>query len=465
MKQVPKSKYLPLRVLIQTLTWARDSNGLFDYESKNLHRKSFVTRSTIRLVRLGNDVLMKDEDYELETEAVAGLGWVLETNGKAHSGSFVVKPDQLAEQLWQVVPPVRSPKQGEGYQLAEGDILRLGRISFTVKQVSPTGQDNPSYPTHPPKDITAQPPTPSPEKLPCRICLSDQQTPEDPLISPCKCAGTMKFIHLKCLREWLQSRLNIKQSGSIVSYYWKSLDCELCKENLPSKVLLGGVMVELVDIHKPDVPFIVLEDVTRERDRDQGLGIHVLSMPAGAVINLVTFTQGRGHESDIRIQDISVSRLHASIQLAEGAFRISDRKSKFGTLVQVRRWLSLFPNGSLSLQVGRTVVMLRVKRDVSCFRLLCGCCLKTSKVMPGVAELTGADKLYEVNERSHIDDGSFSRLMAQPQPETPNSRGQLQLEPRLIAQDFAEGEERPTTRARTVGEGSFLSRDLDAPLS
>jgi len=98
----------------------------------------------------------------------------------------------------------------------------------------------------------------------------------------------MKFIHLKCLREWLQSRLNIKQSGSIVSYYWKSLDCELCKENLPSKVLLGGVMVELVDIHKPDVPFIVLEDATRERDRDPGLGIHVLSMPSGAVINLVS---------------------------------------------------------------------------------------------------------------------------------------------------------------------------------
>jgi len=202
----------------------------------------------------------------------------------------VVKPDQLAEQLWQVVPPVRTPRQGEGCQLAEGDVLRLGRISFTVKQVSPTGQDLPSYPANLPKDITAQPPTPGPEKFPCRICLSDQQTPEDPLISPCKCAGTMKFIHLKCLREWLQSRLNIKQSGSIVSYYWKSLDCELCKENLPSKVLLGGAMVELVDIHKPDVPFIVLEDATRERERDSGLGIHVLSMPAGAVINLVFTT-------------------------------------------------------------------------------------------------------------------------------------------------------------------------------
>ena len=410
--------------------------------------------------------MIKEEDYELESEAMVSLGWVLESNGDFYTGSYVVKTDQLAEQLWQVVPPVRSLKQDVGYQLAEGDVLRLGRVSYTVKQVSPTGQDHPTYPASSPKDITAQPPSPGAEKLPCRICLSDQQTPEDPLISPCKCSGTMKFIHLKCLREWLQSRLNIKQSGSIVSYYWKSLDCELCKENLPSKVLLSGAMVELVDIHKPDVPFIVLEDVTRERDRDSGLGIHVLSMPAGAVINLVFTTQGRGHESDIRIQDISVSRLHASIQLTEGGFRISDRRSKFGTLVQVRRLLSLSTGGDFSVQVGRTVVILKVKRDVSCMRLFFGCCLKSAKVLPGVGELTGADKAYEVNERSEpLDDGSFSRLMAQPHPEVPVGRPPLQLAPRLIAQDFAEGEERPTTRARTLGEGSFLARELEEHVS
>lgn len=161
-----------------------------------------------------------------------------------------------------------------------------------------------------------------------------------------------------------------------------------------------------------------------------------------------------------------MSRLHASIQLAEGHFRISDRRSKFGTLVQVRRWLSLYPGIDLSLQVGRTVIVLKAKRDVSCFKLLCRCCLKSAKVLPGVGELTGADKLYELNERNgHAEEGSFSRLMAPPQPDAQMNPPQLQLEPRLIAQDFAEGEERPTTRARTVGEGSFLARELEGPFS
>ena len=30
----------------------------------------------------------------------------------------------------------------------------------------------------------------------CRICLSEDTDSENPLISPCKCAGTMKLIHI-----------------------------------------------------------------------------------------------------------------------------------------------------------------------------------------------------------------------------------------------------------------------------
>jgi len=36
----------------------------------------------------------------------------------------------------------------------------------------------------------------------CRICLDESETEENPFITPCKCAGSMKFIHLICLQEW-----------------------------------------------------------------------------------------------------------------------------------------------------------------------------------------------------------------------------------------------------------------------
>ena len=160
-----------------------------------------------------------------------------------------------------------------------------------------------------------------------------------------------------------------------------------------------------------------------------------------------------------------MSRLHASIHLSQESFRISDRKSKFGTLVQVKRWITLFPQIDISLQISRTVINIKMKRDVSFCNFFCACCLKSTKVLPGVGELTVPDKIYEVNDRSgQLDDGSFSRLMVHHQPNGSGPVGTVEvtrLPVRLIAQDFMEGEERPTTRARSVGEGSMVIREIN----
>ena len=49
-------------------------------------------------------------------------------------------------------------------------------------------------------------------------------------------------------------------------------------------------------------------------------------------VNRIRF--GRGHETDVRIHDISVSRLHAYIHKDEqGRFYVEDNASKFGTLL------------------------------------------------------------------------------------------------------------------------------------
>ncbi len=37
---------------------------------------------------------------------------------------------------------------------------------------------------------------------PCRICFCTESDHVNPLISPCKCSGTMKYIHLLCLKQW-----------------------------------------------------------------------------------------------------------------------------------------------------------------------------------------------------------------------------------------------------------------------
>lgn len=73
------------------------------------------------------------------------------------------------------------------------------------------------------------------------------------------------------------------------------------------------------------------------------------------------FKLGRGHESDLRINDISVSRCHAKIKLENGKFLLEDNQSKFGTLVLVKQRTPLLPNYNKAVQVGRTVINFSVK--------------------------------------------------------------------------------------------------------
>ena len=67
----------------------------------------------------------------------------------------------------------------------------------------------------------------------CRICLGEENGEQDPLISPCKCSGTMSHIHLECLREWLNSKKSRKDGEYVKTYCWKALECELCQQRFP----------------------------------------------------------------------------------------------------------------------------------------------------------------------------------------------------------------------------------------
>ena len=71
----------------------------------------------------------------------------------------------------------------------------------------------------------------------CRICFSDDIDKENPLISPCKCSGSMQYVHLKCLRQWLSRNENKKIGPFVTSYTWKAFHCELCKEKLEDQYI------------------------------------------------------------------------------------------------------------------------------------------------------------------------------------------------------------------------------------
>lgn len=75
------------------------------------------------------------------------------------------------------------------------------------------------------------------------------------------------------------------------------------------------------------------------------------------------FKLGRGHNADLRINDISVSRVHSMIKLQNGKFILEDNDSKFGTMVLVKQRTPLLPLYNKAVQIGRTVINFCAKAN------------------------------------------------------------------------------------------------------
>ena len=48
---------------MRCVTWTRDSNGLFDYESKNIAKKNIKTQTGGKLIRIGDEIQLVSRNY------------------------------------------------------------------------------------------------------------------------------------------------------------------------------------------------------------------------------------------------------------------------------------------------------------------------------------------------------------------------------------------------------------------
>lgn len=90
----------------------------------------------------------------------------------------------------------------------------------------------------------------------------------------------------------------------------------------------------MITFEKPSKPYMVLESVTEKHERREELkerNLHFVYPDEHVPVRL-----GRGHQCEIRVTDISVSRTHSEIRYEKGKFYVKDLKSKFGTLVKFR---------------------------------------------------------------------------------------------------------------------------------
>lgn len=179
----------------------------------------------------------------------------------------------------------------------------------------------------------------------------------------------MKYVHLKCLQQWRSRTENKKHGPHVTTYTWKAFHCELCKTKLSDTYQVGDKNFQIFKIMKPEKNYMVIETYqihSNENDNEKQRQMHIIDFGS---INRVRF--GRGHETDVRIHDISVSRLHAVIQRDDqGRYFIEDNNAKFGTLVQIQAPMHLNENFEYSFQAGRSVFHINMQQEQSIFNFM-----------------------------------------------------------------------------------------------
>ena len=171
----------------------------------------------------------------------------------------------------------------------------------------------------------------------CRICYGKDITFDNPLICPCICKGSMKYIHYKCLKNWLTSKIEIDQSINPeieeevgLTYCAKDLSCELCKTKFPDYINHNGKIYNLA-FYKPKFKqYIILESIRADKFKTKF--IHILSFDHGK--NQIAL--GRSNDCELSIPELSISRFHCFIHKVKNNILIQDNNSKFGTCILIQ---------------------------------------------------------------------------------------------------------------------------------
>ena len=207
----------------------------------------------------------------------------------------------------------------------------------------------------------------------CRICYLEEETDSNPLIQPCLCSGSLKYIHLDCLKKWIGTRnwTTVENNENVCIYLIKEIDCELCKNKLPDYIRHKNKLYKIIEFKIDFKNYISFENLTLDKQKNKF--IYVINLDKKKDIKI-----GRGHEANIILSDISVSRVHCVLNVYNKNVYLQDNEAKYGTLVLVQTpRLNIIDNIDLNLQIGRSFINCKNKTPFKLFK----CCDNNNEVI------------------------------------------------------------------------------------
>ena len=217
----------------------------------------------------------------------------------------------------------------------------------------------------------------------CRICYFEEDSKDNPLIQPCKCIGSLKYIHLKCLKHWIMTKscINVEEGEYCYVFLFRNSECELCKTKFTDLISHKNKLYYLLDFSEIFENYMLLETITVDDENNKFL--YIISLEKNHEIKV-----GRGSTSDILISDASISRNHCLLSIEGKNIYLKDNNSKFGSLILIQnKKFKIIENLPLFFQIGRTFFNLSLIPSKKFF----SCC--------GVSENPNIFQYYRENEK------------------------------------------------------------------
>jgi hypothetical protein len=228
------------------------------------------------------------------------------------------------------------------------------------------------------------------EKIYCRLCYQEESTVLDPLLCPCKCKGSMKYIHFSCLKKSIMQKIQIKKEKYFDLYFFKSYNCEICLETYPKYIKYKTYIYNLVDVdlskYNEYVQASIIYYIDNNHLNNSSLEYEnkkQLSYLGYLIFNIdekAELKVGRNQNNEIVLKDISISRFHCVFKRENNTLKVKDTKSKFGTLSYIKNTKQIDPDISpLMLVSGKHQFIFNLIHQEKMFGFLSnffgiGCC-------------------------------------------------------------------------------------------
>lgn len=364
---------------VHSYYWNKESNLLFDYDSLGSSQLDPIQiESDGKLAKNGRFIkyikVLQEKDNK-------GKEWTPFLNFQFEKDTVSISDlkNGLEKIFISINHTFQSKNSLSGHRLKEGDCFKLGKISFSCKEIkifnpgsfncsivkvmekmpiSSSINDNNVGEVSNMSELLREDHNSMNLVLNqnkcklhlkshlCRFCLSEEDCQENPFIAPCKCRGTMKHIHIECLKNWLKSKINTKVTSHMITYSFKQLMCELCLTPVPMRFLFKGKQHDLINMATPNCTYILLEQVTKE---DSNRLYFIIMFKDKVILKI-----GRSNEADVRFSsDISISRHHSNLHCCSDGIYLEDNNSKFGSLIMLDIKVQLILLKQFGIQLGK----------------------------------------------------------------------------------------------------------------